>query len=179
MKSTAAARSTFPRTGWRRCPGLRDACGNHTLHETRRGIGRLRPLAGNLTGAGDKAAPLLPPPAKHGTPAPGTAERSGGRGPVYLRPGGPGCDGPRHPQGRGRGPSGGTSWPDPGTGDDHWRQRQTIWVCCAMAGTAVVMANGSDEAKALADRLTDTNDNDGVAQVLNSLPGVETAVRWN
>ena len=48
-----------------------------------------------------------------------------------------------------------------------------------MAGTAVVMANGSDEAKALADRLTDTNDNDGVAQVLNSLPGVETAVRWN
>ena len=41
------------------------------------------------------------------------------------------------------------------------------------AGTAVVMANGSDEAKALAHRLTDTNDNDGVAKVLNSLHGVE------
>lgn len=41
------------------------------------------------------------------------------------------------------------------------------------AGTAVAMANASDEAKALADFVTDTNDNDGVAKVLNSLPGVE------
>lgn len=40
------------------------------------------------------------------------------------------------------------------------------------AGTAVVMGNGSEEAKALASYLTDTNDNDGVAKVLNSLPGV-------
>jgi len=35
------------------------------------------------------------------------------------------------------------------------------------AGTAVAMGNGSDLAKAHADYVTDTNDNDGIAKALD------------
>lgn len=152
-------------------PRFEDACGNHTLHETRRGIDDYDTWLHNLQEPVTKLHLYFPTGAIRDAAQANLSDLEG----VDL------CTSdPVDLDMTARGVHKGTGVAR--LAEHLGLQREQVMAIgdsgndlgmLRYAGTAVVMANGSDEAKALAHRITDTNDNDGVSKVLNSLPGVE------